>query len=488
MSADSHREMRLVALSSVLAAVLLVSLKLVVGWLSQSLGILSEAAHSGLDLLAAAITFFAVRAAIRPADVDHQYGHGKIENLSALAETLLLFITCGWIIYEAINRLFFTKVAVEANIWTFLVMAISIVVDFSRSRALYRVARKYNSQALEADALHFSTDIWSSSVVIVGLALVWISDNTGLTPLLNQLKYIGPEFYLLSEELSFGVLHYADSVAALIVACIVIFVSYRLGRRAVDALLDRAPRGVSERIQKVVCEIEGVEDCTRVRVRPSGPGYFVDIIISIDQSDSLKKAHDISLNVEKSVKKILPNSDIVIHTDPTELARESTTQKIRNLALVNEFKVHDVHIHEVGKKKYIDLHLEVPSGLSLSETHKLADRLEYEIRRKISYVEEVNIHLEPAGEPPTEYIDVTKESEEMMLEIKEIVENIIGTDRCHGIRIRKIEDKFHVYFHCTFEEEMPIEEAHKLTEKIEFKIKKKIPEIEEVNIHAEPQN
>ncbi len=486
MSADGHREMRLVALSSVIAAVLLVTLKVVVGGLSQSLGILSEAAHSGLDLVAAAITFFAVRAAIRPADVDHQYGHGKIENLSALVETLLLFITCGWIIYEAINRLFFTKVAVDPSIWTFLVMSISIVVDISRSRALYRVARKYNSQALEADALHFSTDVWSSSVVIIGLVLVWIADNTGLTPLLKQLQYISPEFYILSEELSFGVLHYADSVAALIVACIVIYVSYRLGKRTVDALLDRAPKGVSERIRKVVCEAKGVEDCTRVRMRPSGPRNFVDIIISINQSDSLKKAHDISLDVEKRVKEILPNADVVIHTDPVELDGEPTAQKIRNLAMVNEFEVHDVHIHERMNKKYIDLHLEVPPKVSLSETHQLAHKLEDEIRNKITNVEEVNIHLEPAERASIEYIDVTQESEEMSREIKTLVEDMIGKGKCHGIRIRKIKNKLHVYVHCTLDQSIPIKEAHEITDKIELKIKKKIPEIEEINIHAEP--
>ncbi|MHA1261160.1 MAG: cation diffusion facilitator family transporter [Candidatus Freyarchaeota archaeon] len=212
MPSDAHREMRLVALSSVAAAILLVTLKLVVGWFSRSLGILSEAAHSGLDLLAAGITFFAVRAAVKPADVDHHYGHGKIENLAALVETLLLFVTCGWIVYEAVNRLFFTKVTVEASVWTFLVMIISIVVDFMRSRALYRVARKYNSQALEADALHFRTDIWSSSVVIIGLVLVWISENTGINPLLSQLKYVSPEFFVLSEYFTFDALHYADSV------------------------------------------------------------------------------------------------------------------------------------------------------------------------------------------------------------------------------------------------------------------------------------
>ncbi|MEJ2556675.1 MAG: cation diffusion facilitator family transporter, partial [Anaerolineae bacterium] len=175
----AEKEKRSAALSSVLAAVLLTGLKLVVGLLTGSLGILAEAAHSGLDLVAALVTFFAVRLSDRPPDKRHLYGYGKVENLSALVETLLLLVTCIWIIYEAIERLFFKSVEIEASFWAFGVMAVSIVVDISRSRILYRAARKHNSQALEADALHFSTDIWSSSVVIVGLALVWLSERLG---------------------------------------------------------------------------------------------------------------------------------------------------------------------------------------------------------------------------------------------------------------------------------------------------------------------
>ena len=164
----AEREKRLVALSSVLAAIFLTSMKIVVGLLTHSLGILSEAAHSGLDLIAAAVTLFAVRLSDRPPDREHPYGHGKIENLSALVETLLLLATCVWIIYEAIDRLFFKSVHVEASIWSFIVMGTSIGIDVTRSRALMRTAKKHNSQALEADALHFSTDVWSSSVVIAG--------------------------------------------------------------------------------------------------------------------------------------------------------------------------------------------------------------------------------------------------------------------------------------------------------------------------------
>ncbi|MEM2958894.1 MAG: cation transporter dimerization domain-containing protein, partial [Candidatus Jordarchaeaceae archaeon] len=196
--------------------------------------------------------------------------------------------------------------------------------------------------------------------------------------------------------------------------------------------------------------------------------------------------HDISLAIEKRVKEVFPNSDIVVHTEPTELRGEPITQKIRNLALINEFQVHDVHIHEVKKKKYIDLHLEVPPKLSLEETHKLAHNLENEIRNRIADVEEVNIHLETVDKTPVEYVDVTEESKKMGVEIKEVVESVIGSGRCHKVRIRKVKNKFHVYLHCVLDENMPIKEVHTLTSKIEFKIKKKIPQVDEVNIHAEP--
>src|SRR5512136_1214106 len=218
-------EKRSVAASSVLAAILLTGMKLTVGLTTGSLGILSEAAHSGLDLVAAAVTLFAVRVSGRPADREHTYGHGKVENLSALFETVLLLVTCVWIIYEAIQRLFFKEVVVEASIWAFIIMGVSIVIDFSRSRALARVAKKYDSQALEADALHFSTDIWSSSVVIGGLLLVRSAEWFNV-PLLAK----------------------ADAIAAMGVAVIVVYVSVQLGRRTVVGLLDGVPSGVRDEI------------------------------------------------------------------------------------------------------------------------------------------------------------------------------------------------------------------------------------------------
>ncbi|MCX6923783.1 MAG: cation diffusion facilitator family transporter, partial [Verrucomicrobia bacterium] len=248
-TASANHEKNSAALNSVLAAFLLTGLKVVVGLLSGSMGILAEAAHSGLDLAAAIVTCIAVRAASKPPDQDHAYGHGKVENLSALLETLLLLATCAWIVRESVIRLTSHHVQVDASIWAFAVMGISIVVDFSRSRMLYRVAAKHRSQALEADALHFSTDIWSSAVVIVGLLGVRLA---GWFP-------------------GLGFLLQADAVAALIVAGIVVVVSGRLGVRTIQALLDSSPPGMDQKIKSAVMAMDGVFDCHAVRVRHSGP-------------------------------------------------------------------------------------------------------------------------------------------------------------------------------------------------------------------------
>src|ERR1700719_4694000 len=208
-------EKRAAAGGSVLAAVVITTLKVVVGFSTGSLGILSEAAHSGLDLIAALITFFSVGVSDKPADADHQYGHGKVENFSAFVETGLLLVTCAWVVYEAVLRLFYRHVDIEPSIAAFAVMLFSMAVDWWRSRALGRIAAKYDSQALEADALHFSTDIWSGGVVVLGLLLV----------------LSGRAFHV-------GWLRYADPVSALFVAGVIIHVSWRLARRTIDALLD----------------------------------------------------------------------------------------------------------------------------------------------------------------------------------------------------------------------------------------------------------
>lgn len=286
MNIEAAKEKSFVALTSVVAAIFLTVIKITVGFLTGSLGIISEALHSGLDLVAAVITFFAVKFADQPPDEGHHYGHGKIENYSALIETILLFITCIWIIYEAIRRLIYHDVEIEVNVWSYLVVITSIIVDISRSRALSRVAKKYNSQALEADALHFTTDIWSSAVVLLGLIGASL------------------EFY------------YADSIAALIVAVIVLSVTYRLGKRSFDVLTDKAPEGLDRRIKEIVSKIPEVKVIHDIKVRESGPDKFVELNIHVDRSITIEKAHEISHRVEKAICGRIKNIEVMVHAEP----------------------------------------------------------------------------------------------------------------------------------------------------------------------------
>jgi cation diffusion facilitator family transporter len=294
LSQDGLHEKRSAALSSVIAAVGLTGFKIIVGVATGSLGILAEAAHSGLDLIAAMMTFLAVRISGKPADRNHLYGHGKVENLSALFETLLLLFTCAWIIYEAIHRLSFHTIDLKVNFWSFTVMTTSIVVDVSRSRILYRTARKYNSQALEADALHFSTDIWSSAVVILGLFCVKLSEWA----------------------LDLALLRQADSVAAMMVGLIVVYVSIQLGIRTIQALLDVAPSGLEKKIKSAVEALPGVANCHSVRLRYSGPQLFVDIHILVDGNQTLKDAHNLTEEIERVIQKLVPNADVTVHPEP----------------------------------------------------------------------------------------------------------------------------------------------------------------------------
>jgi cation diffusion facilitator family transporter len=296
MTQEAKKDKRSAALSSVVAAIGLTTFKLIVGLLTNSLGILAEAAHSALDLVAAAMTYFAVRVSDRPADQSHPFGHGKVENLSALFETLLLLATSGWIIYEAIQRLFFVSVKAEASIWSFIVMGTSIIIDYTRSRILSRAAKKYKSQALEADALHFSTDIWSSSVVILGLIGLTIA------------RYVPGLDWMYK----------ADSVAALVVAVIVIYISGQLGWRTISALLDTAPKGLAEKIESMASSVPGVVDAHAIRIRPSGAHTFIDMHVTMDGNVSLKNAHAATEEIEGAILKVISPADVTVHVEPAE--------------------------------------------------------------------------------------------------------------------------------------------------------------------------
>jgi cation diffusion facilitator family transporter len=461
----AKREKRNAALSSVFAAVLLTVLKLVVGLLTGSLGILAEAAHSGLDLVAALVTFFAVRLSDQPPDEQHLYGHGKIENLSALIETLLLLLTCVWIIYEAIQRLFFKAVEIEASIWAFGVMVVSIVVDVSRSRVLYAAARKHKSQALEADALHFSTDIWSSSVVIVGLVLVWLSER------------LGPQWAWLAK---------ADAVAAMVVATIVVYVSLQLGRRAVSVLLDAAPPGLIERIAAEVSRVPGVQRVGPVRVRQAGASTFADLTVSVDRSASLEEAHQIATAVEARVSELVHRGDVVVHVDPVQRPGESLPQAVSAIAARMGLRVHNIHAHEVRGDYSVDLHAEVPADLTLAQAHERISCLEAEVRKELPYVGDVNTHIEPRTMSiPSVQVETDVEGV-LKAQIAAAVEDISGLDHCHEVRVRPGADGYDVVLHCLADPQMAIVEAHRLADLAEKRLHAEVPGIGQVLIHIEP--
>lgn len=287
---------RAAALASLAAAVCLTIFKVAVGVLTGSLGILAEAAHSGLDLVASLVTLMAVRAAGRPADREHPYGHGRFENLSALFETLLLLGTCVWIIRTATLRLLHHTGGVEVTVWSFAVMLTSIAVDTSRSRALSRAAREFHSQALEADALHFQSDIWGSVVVVVGLVGVKLAQWFPGSGLLTQ----------------------ADAVAALLVACLVMIVSCRLGLRSIYALVDTAPAGMEQRIISIVEAVPGIANCHNVRLRNSGPRLFADIHVLVAGGTTLAETHAIMEAAETAIRELIPEADVTIHPEPQE--------------------------------------------------------------------------------------------------------------------------------------------------------------------------
>lgn len=455
-------EKRRVALTSVLAAVFLTGFKLFIGLETGSLGILAEAAHSALDLIAAVITLLAVRISGRPADREHTYGHGKVENLSALAETLLLLLTCVWIIYESVNRLFFKTAAVEVNAWAFIVVILAIVIDYGRSRALARAAKKHNSQALEADALHFATDIWSSLVVLGGLVMVLIAEQAGLPWLIK-----------------------GDALAALIVAIIVIQVSVQLGRRTISGLLDAVPADLLDQIHQVI-QVPGVLQVGRVRARHSGPDAFADLTVMVSRDTSLEQAHAIAAAVEEEVHKIMPGSDVVVHLDPIETDNESVFQVIRLAAARLELSVHGIRIYTLHGKDYLEQHVEVNEDLTLEQAHSRATEFEVTLHRILPGIEQIVTHIEPVGESWSRRKPVqvsTSEIRKILRALPEVTQS--GMD-IHDLMVRRVDREIHLSFHYSLAAELPIKEAHLLTEKIEQALRRQIPNLGRVIIHTEP--
>lgn len=463
--ATADREKRWVATSSLAAAVLLTGTKLGIGLWTNSLGILSEAAHSGLDLVAAAATLWAVRMSSRPADPEHTYGHGKFENLSALFETVLLLVTCVWIIKEAWERLFSSVMPeVNPNPWAFLVVVLSIVVDYSRSRALKRAADKYASQALEADALHFSTDIWSSLVVFFGLCGVLIGKRFGM-PWLVQ----------------------ADAVAALGVALIVVWVSIKLGKKSIDDLLDSVPRGLQEQVADVARRVAGVEQVTRLRMRRGGPEIFADVTIAVARGTAFERAHDVAHEVEAAVDAFLPKADVVVHVEPIAGQTEDVTTTIRLLAARHGLGAHGIRIYDEEGQRWLELHLEVSDSLMLDEAHQQATDFERALRESLPDVTRIITHIEPTGDSTATLRSHPAGEEEIRQAIDEFLKNYALAVNVHNIRVQSAGGQLGVSFHCTLDPATAITQAHDLTVHLEEHLRARIPGLGRVAIHVEPE-
>jgi len=463
---EEVREKKRAALLSVASALALVSLKTFLVIRTDSLGVLSEALHSGLDLVAAIITFLSVRVSDAPADERHPYGHGKFENFSAFVETGLLLLTALYIIYEAFMRLFFRSVHIAPSITAIVVLLFALAIDVTRARALSRVAKKFSSDALEADALHFSTDVWSTVVVILGVGLVWAGDAWNMP-------------YLV----------YADAIAGLAVAAVILWVGSQLGRRTVDALLDAAPEGLQQEIARAIARMDGVLDVDRVRVRRAGNHHFVDATVSVARTASLEQVHELSDAIEKRVGEIVP-SDVMVHAEPRAPQGEHLFEAIRAAAQRMGLGIHDLSALQQQGQLFVELHLEVDENLSLRDAHRQATQLEEGIRELRDGPIDVNIHIEPLGRhiatPDTgagEMKQLSRTVEEFLNSLPAEFDELVN---CHDVRTRQVAHHILVSCHCTMKGALPITQIHDVLATLEDRVKERFPQIHRVTIHPEP--
>jgi len=447
-----------VALSSIFASAGLTIAKAVVGFSTGSLAILSEAGHSLIDLGATVMTYVAVRISGKPADAKHQYGHGKVEALSALAETALLFLLSGIVVWEATKRLVEHEAhAVEATVWAFAVIAVSIIVDFFRARALSQTAEKTSSHALEADALHFSSDLWASLAVLVGL----IGVRSGLP--------------------------WADSVAALVVAVLVCIAGWRLAKRTVDTLTDVAPPGATEKITGLAGRIPGVVAVDHVRARAVGEQTFIDLTVAVSRTLPLDRVSAIKEDIIRELRQQIPGAEPVITTEPVALNTETVLDRIMVIARNRALAVHHVTVHELKDRLAVSLDLEVDGKLSLQAAHEMADGLESAIAAELGSGVEVETHIEPLQSqdasgreaPPERVKAVTMALTELAAKGRHIRD-------VHDVRVRETGEGEIVNFHCSVDPRLSVQSVHENVDALERALKEQSPSIKRVIGHAEP--
>lgn len=446
-----------VALSSVWASAFLTLAKLAVGLLTGSLGILSEAAHSLLDLGAAGLTYFAVRVSDQPADSRHPFGHGKIESVSALAETALLFITAAWIIHEAVVRLTTAHVVVEITWYSIAVVLLSMAIDFTRSRALMKVAKATRSQALEADALHFSSDILSSAVVLVGLGCV----AAGFPK--------------------------ADAIAAIGVSLFVLHVGYRLGKRTIDVLIDTAPDGVAAQVEAIAGTIDGIARVDRVRARPAGTTTFVEVLIRVGRNMPLARVQDVCDALSDAMSRQMPGTDAFIKAEPLALDDESIIDTVHVAATKRQVMVHDIVVESLAGRRHVSFDIEIDETMNIHDAHDVASGVEQAIREELGEDVLVETHIDPKRVSMLTGLPVEAEMHRYLeADVAECAEGVEEVQEVHGIHIRHGAEGLYISLHCLFFPATSVRVAHRATVLIEQEIRERIADVGRVVVHAEP--
>jgi cation diffusion facilitator family transporter len=437
---------------SVLAAAALVAVKLGAGLGAHSLGLVSEALHSGTDLVAALLTFFAVGVAGRPADVGHQYGHGKAEHLSALAEATFLVAASILIAWRAISHLTgSTEAQVKATWYAFLVIGVVIVVDISRTFVSARGGRRHGSAALQANALHFGSDLAGSFAVLLGLLLV----RAGYAR--------------------------ADSIAALFVSALVLIAAARLMKRNVDVLMDRAPLAAEESALAAIARITPSVDLRRLRMRQSGNRQFADVVIGISPGAAVGQGHEAADRVEAAVHEALPGSDVVVHVEPLRESALRERAHAAALGVPQVREVHNVNVVDVDGRTEVSLHLKLPGDLSLEEAHEVATAVESAIVASAPEVDAVQTHLEPLAEEALGRAvdDADVES------VARIVAEVTGSAP-RQLRFLNTDEGLLAYLTLTLDPGTPLAEAHARASEVEERLRLERPDITDVIVHTEP--
>jgi cation diffusion facilitator family transporter len=466
MSAAKRR----VALHSMLAAAAMTVLKLAAGLLSGSLGVLSDAAHSGLDLVGSALTFFSVRVSDKPADDGHTYGHAKFENLSAFVEACLMAVSCAWIIYEAMHRIFTHESVVHHSVWPVLVLLTSVAVDYWRSRQLQAVAKQYNSSALAADAFHFASDIWSTLAVLMGLCLSWI----------GSLLHV-------------GWLSYADPVAAILVSLMILRLTWKLTRETSEVLLDAAPGETRQEILREVSAVQGVLAVEQARVRRAGSATFADLTLALPRSFTFEHTNELVRSATEAVQRVVPDADVVIHTVPRESSTESIFDRVRAVAARNNVSVHEVSVQFIAGKLRVEQHVELDESLTLAAAHDFVTAMEGEILCAVPEINGVLTHIE--SEPATierslplkDRGPLESEAQRIERSLREAASQFPEILDVHEILVGRAGEHIQLSCHCTLPDALTMHRVHEVITGLEDRFKLECPEVYKVLIHPEPE-